>query len=137
MSETEAKNARSKAKFNRAKAKAKAKMKSKAKAKAKSVRRRLSFGAKCLPQTQFESTEAHGVPQAENAPEQLQPVELERHGPCKFQAGNDAEAVQPPSGLPQDKTDLLKHQCGLGNMNFQMNHVRLLLLQPLQVIENQ
>ena len=36
------------------------------------------------------------------------------------------------------QTDLLKHQCGLGNSNFQMNHVRLLLLlQPLQVIENQ
>ena len=102
MRETEAKNARSKA-FNRAKGKAKAKMKSKAKAKAKSVRRRLSFGAKCLPPTQFESTEAHGVPQAENAPEQLQPVELERHGPCEFQAGNDAEAVQPPSGLPPDR----------------------------------
>ena len=112
MSQTEAKNARSKAKFNRAKAKAKAKVKSKAKAKAKSVRRRLSFGAKCeqesqaddgLPQTQFESAEAHGVPQAENAPEQLQPAELERHGPCEFQAGNDAEAVQPPSGLPPDR----------------------------------
>lgn len=112
MSQTEAKNARSKAKFNRAKAKAKAKVKSKAKAKAKSVRRRLSFGAKCeqesqaddgLPQTQFESAEAHGVPQAENAPEQLQPAELERHGPCEFQAGNDAEVVQPPSGLPPDR----------------------------------
>jgi hypothetical protein len=101
VSETEAKNARSKAKFNRAKAKAK--VKSKAKAKAKSVRRRLSFGAKCLPQTQFESAEAHGVPQAENAPEQLQPAELERHGPCEFQAGNDAEVVQPPSGLPPDR----------------------------------
>ena len=56
-----------------------------------------------LPQTQFESAEAHGVPQAENAPEQLQPAELERHGPCEFQAGDDAEVVQPPSGLPPDR----------------------------------
>ena len=88
-------------------------MKSKAKAKAKSVRRRLSFGAAKReqesqadvqsPQTQFESAEVHGVPQAENAPEQLQPAELERHGPSEFQAGNAAEPGQPPSGLPPDR----------------------------------
>ena len=68
-------------------------MKGKAKAKSRQVRRKLSFGPKVEQKSQaddglfqVESAEAHGVPQAENAPEQLQPAELPRHGPGEFQS---------------------------------------------------
>eukprot|EP00435_Cladocopium_sp_Y103_P067538 s308_g30.t1 len=102
----EAKTARRKAKFNRAKAKAKAKVKGRAKAKAKSrVQRRLSFGPKAeqKPQADVESAQDQVVPQAENAPEQVQPAEPDRHGPDEFQSGNAAEPVEPPLvELPPD-----------------------------------